>query len=119
MNILTKLLPSPKKNRHTTCISFKLCQMSRFVGHLARRIDPTAIRWVINYRQADKIKETFKLEEKVTNDQIADKLDYHSSGSMKWTKQQSMYIDKHGWDKWLNSEGSLGYSHHLSCETIY
>ena len=60
-----------------------------------------SLRWIIRYRS--KAFTTEKLCE----------LDGHSGGSWTWTTTNSEWIDQFGWEKWLESEASQGYSHFL------
>ena len=65
-----------------------------------QKICPISLRWIINYRIAIKNENLLGLIEK----------DNHNRGTFLWTKNQSLIIDRDGWDKWLMTINSQGHT---------
>lgn len=85
------------------------------MARVVKNVDAKCLRWVINYRQADRMQQAFNLGPALSKTLIADRLDQHNYGSLQWTINQSDYIDKHGWCKWFeNTDGPQGYQNFLN-----
>jgi len=87
----------------------RVCRMSRGIK-LA--VDERSIRMVVNYRQHQQIKQSKSNQDMSWRTELYEQVvleDGHSGGSHYWTRTQSAFIDKHGWDVWWQTEGPLGY----------
>lgn len=83
-----------KNNHVVTLISQQQQTMN------TKRYCEKSIRWILNYRRYG---ESFIK----TNDYV------DSGQSMLWVKSQSIMIDKIGFDEWMHSGRSMGYTKYL------
>ena len=71
---------------------------------LDRNLNENALRRILNFRYS--IKLSFALD---TDEFIMDAFEWdcHTLESWHWTKTQSEYIDKYGWDKWFSNDNRI------------
>jgi hypothetical protein len=75
-----------------------------------RYICEPGLRWILNYRMTAKTIENALVGDKQRAMKRLINRDAHSEKSLEWTIKQSIYIDKHGWDKWFRvTRGPSGF----------